>query len=178
MDRDAQTIERVRRGDVDAFDELVGRYQREIYFLVLRMVKNEQDAEEVAQQAFINAFNSLKKFRGGSTFKTWLYRIAINLANTHLKRNKRRGQLVEEMTAEPEETARSPLDRLLDTEAAHEAVRALDTLGEKQKMTVILRIFQELPYEEIGHIVGCSAQTAKVHFHYGIENLRKRLKDQ
>ena len=67
------------------------------------------------------------------------------------------------------------LDRLLSRESAARAVQALDTLGEKQKLTVLLRIFHDLPYPEIGRIIGCTAQTAKVHFHYGIENLRKKL---
>lgn len=175
MDDDARVIERILQGDTGSFDRLAGKYQKEIYYLALRMMRNEEDAEEVAQQALVNAFNNLHQFRGGASFRTWLYRIAINLANTSKRRSARRGPTTD-LPDNMESESPQPLDSLIAGESTREAVKALDTLGEKQRLAVILRIFQELPYDEIGRIIGCTEQTAKVHFHYGIENLRKKMK--
>lgn len=176
MDEDALLIEQFRRGKRAAFDKLVDKYRREIYFLLLRMVKNQEDAEELAQQAFINALGGIERFKGEAAFKTWLYRIAMNLANSRLRGAREMVELRDDMAHANSAEDSSPLDSLIRDESAREAVKALDTLGEKQRMVVTLRIFQELPYEEIAAIVGCSVDTAKVHLHYGLENLRKKLK--
>ena len=178
MNEDGRTIEQARAGDTGAFDGLVRKYQREIFFLALKMLKNEEDAEEVAQQAFINAWNNLQGFRGGAAFRTWLYRITMNLATSHLRKKARRGGDTAELDHDrtEQENSPGPLDRLIRDEAARHALAACDTLGHKQRSVVLLRIVHELSYREISEIVGCSEQTAKVHFHYGVENLRKRLK--
>ena len=177
MDEDALDIERFRGGDKAAFDRLVTRYRREIYHLALRMLKNAEDAEEIAQQAFINAFNALDRFKGDAAFRTWLYRIAMNLANSKLRGAPKDTLPVEDhrLGSLPDDAA-SPHEQALYKETMRETAAALRELGEKQREVVALRIFQELPYEEIGRITGCSAATAKVHFHYGIENLRKKMR--
>lgn len=175
MEEDALLIERFKRGGKAAFDTLVGKYRREIYFLALRMLNNAEDAEEVAQQAFVSAFNGIGGFREDSAFRTWLYRIAINHANSLLRKRPNEAELMEDSAAPEGAGDRSPLDKLIGGEAARDALAALGELGEKQRLVVTLRIFQELPYSEIGRLTGCSEGTAKVHFHYGMENLRKRM---
>jgi RNA polymerase sigma-70 factor (ECF subfamily) len=175
MDDDARLLERFRRGSTRAFDELVARYQREIYYLALRIVRNEEDAEEVAQQAFVNAYGNIAGFREGAAFRTWLYRIAINAANSLLRRRKPTAAIDDAGPELADTSAVSPLDRLITGETAREAAAMLHTLGEKQKNAVILRIFHDMSYEEIARIIDCTPATAKVHFHYGIENLRKRM---
>jgi RNA polymerase sigma-70 factor (ECF subfamily) len=175
MDEDGRTIERAKAGDAHAFDSIVQKYQRQIYFLALKMLKNQEDAEEVAQQAFVNAWNKLDTFRGGSAFRTWLYRIALNLATSLLRKKARTGGDAAELAAEQPGESPGPLDRLIRDESKREALAACSTLGDKQRQVVLLRIVHELPYSEIGEIVGCSEQTAKVHFHYGVDNLRKRM---
>lgn len=175
MEEDALLIEQFRRGSKTAFDSLVGKYRREIYFLALRMLNNAEDAEEAAQQAFVSAFNGIGGFREDSAFRTWLYRIAINQANSLLRKRPNEAELVEGSAAPEGAEARTPLDGIVAKESARDALAALGELGEKQRMVVTLRIFQELPYAEIGRLAGCSEATAKVHFHYGIENLRKRM---
>lgn len=174
MDDDARLLERFRRGSTRAFDELVARYQREIYYLALRIVRNEEDAEEVAQQAFVNAYGNIAGFREGAAFRTWLYRIAINAANSLLRRRKPVDAL-DGHAEHADAAAVSPLDRLVTSETAREAAALLHTLGVKQKAAVILRIFHDMSYEDIGSAIDCTPATAKVHFHYGIENLRKRM---
>jgi RNA polymerase sigma-70 factor, ECF subfamily len=176
MFEDEKLVELIKAGDKEAFNELVRKYQREIYFLALRMLKNTEDAEEITQQAFVKVFEHLKSFRGDSGFKTWLYKIAINLCRSHQRRRHEVLELHEAAGSLVSETL-NPSDRFIQSETAAAAAAAADSLPDKQRMTVVLRVFQELSYEEIGRVTGCSEQTAKVNFHYGIENLRKKLKE-
>ena len=170
---DEKLLEHIRAGNREAFDELVRKYQREIYFLTLRMVKNIEDAEDLTQQTFIKTFERLESFRGESGFKTWLYQVAINLCRSHFRRRRETLELTEAALGGSDER---PPEIFLKSEAASAAVEAAAGLPEKQRVTVILRMFHEMSYEEIGKIAGCSEQTAKVNFHYGIENLRKKMK--
>lgn len=175
-DEERALVEAGKGGDQDALDSLVGKYRREIYYLCLKMVGHEEDAEDLAQQTFCNAIRSIGSFRGRSLFRTWLYQIAMNLCRTHLSKRKPVAELHEEILADA--SAASPLSEVIQDEAAREAVDNLKYLAEKQRAAVVLRIFHDLDYAEIGRIIGCSAKTAKVNFHYGIENLRKRMVPQ
>jgi len=176
MSEDTLLLEKIEAGDRNAFDRLVQKYQREIYYLAFRMVKNREDAEELAQQAFVKAFEKLSGFQGRSSFKTWLYQVAINLCRSFLRGKKPTAELKEEITGSgPGDPG--PLGRLLRSETAGLAAAAMAELPEKQKIAVTLRIIHEMSYSEIGDAADCSEQTAKVNFHYGIENLRKKLKE-
>lgn len=167
-------VDAARAGDRAAMEALLEKYRREVFFLCLKMVGQEEDAEELAQQTFLNAFRAVGRFRGGAAFRTWLYQIAINLCRSHRTRRRPVAELREDAPADDAAHA-SPLEKTLRDERAREAAAGLKLLPDKQKAAVILRIFNELEYEEIGEIIGCSAGTAKVNFHYGIENLRKRM---
>lgn len=171
---DAILLERIEAGERGAFDALIAKYQREIYFLALRMLNNPEDAEEMAQKTFVTAFQKLSSFEGRSSFRTWLYQVCINMCRTFLRRRKTVVELSEYMApeGEPEET---PLSGVVKSEMAKIAVDAVNELPEKQKMAVSLRIFNEMGFREIGEVVGCTENAAKVNFHYGMDNLRKRL---
>lgn len=171
-DEDRARVEAGKDGDRDALETLVEKYQREIYYLCLKMAGNEEDAEELAQQTFFNALRSIQSFRGRSLFRTWLYQIAMNLCRSH--HSKKRPTAEFPYDTLPDDAA-SPLSGVIRDESAREAVENLNYLAEKQRAAVVLRIFHDLDYSEIGRIIGCSAKTAKVNFHYGIENLRKRM---
>ncbi len=175
MPEDSILLEKVEAGDRGAFDALVHKYQREIYFLALRFVKNPEDAEEITQQAFAKAFEKLSGFRGDASFKTWLYQVAMNQSRSFLRKRRPVLELNEEVAQKPA-PEESPLGRFIKSEAALEAVELIEELPEKQRNVVTLRILHELSYREIGKIVDCTEQTAKVNFHYGIENLRKKMK--
>jgi RNA polymerase sigma-70 factor, ECF subfamily len=171
---DIELLERIGDGDRGVFDALVNKYQREIYFLALRMSKNIEDAEELTQQIFVKAFEKLSGFRRDASFKTWLYQLALNHCKSHIRNRHDTLELNEELEI-PSDGDPSPLTRLIRDETAAAAAAAIDSLPEKQRLTVTLRVFQELSYSEIGKLTGCSEQTAKVNFHYGIENLRKKM---
>ncbi len=168
-------LQRVKAGDRTAFDSLVDRYHREIYFLALRFMKNAEDAEDVTQQAFVRAFEKIDSFRGDAAFNTWLYRVTVNLCNTRLRSRKETAEL-NENTRDERSQDDSPSAGIIKQEAASAASAAVESLPEKQRLAVSLRVFNELSYREIGEIIGCSEQTAKVNFHYGMENLRKKMK--
>lgn len=171
-DEDRALVEAAKDGDRNSMDALVTKYQREIYYLCLKMSGNEEDAEELAQQTFFNALRAIGSFRGRSLFRTWLYQIAMNLCRSHITKRRPTVEFSHETVPDP---APTPLSEVVRGEEAREAVANLKYIAEKQRAAVVLRIFHDLDYEEIGRIIGCSAKTAKVNFHYGIENLRKRM---
>src|SRR5882724_3301994 len=87
---ESELVRRARRGDLQAYDDLVKRYQERIYATIYHMTSNHEDANDLAQESFIKAFSALKSFKGGSTFYTWLYRIAVNKTINFLKQRNRR----------------------------------------------------------------------------------------
>lgn len=174
---DATLLERMAAGEQGAFDALVRKYQREIYFLALRMTRNAEDAEEMAQKTFVAAYRKAASFEGRSSFRTWLYQVCINLCSTFLRRRKTVVELSEFAGAGDDSGEQEPLASIIKGETARRAAAAVEQLPEKQRMSVTLRIFHDMPFRDIGEAVGCSENTAKVNFHHGMETLRKRFKD-
>ena len=170
-DLDLGLVERFRAGDRRAFDELVRKYQRPIYYMVLRYVKDGDEAKDVAQRAFVRAFEGLAGFRADAAFRTWLYRIAVNLALNHL-RDHRRHVEVDETSATVEAVGAG---RLADAQARGRLRAALDALPPKQRLVLELRVYEELPFREVAEIAGCSENAAKVNFHHAVKRLRERL---
>lgn len=172
-DPDEALLERVRAGEPRAFDELVRHYQRPVFYLALRYVKNEADAADIAQRTFVRVMRGVARFRGASTLRTWIYRIAINLALNHLRDSKRR------RTIDPDDAALTTepigLADLVRDERAGRMRAAIEQLPPKQKMVLELRIYDELPFREVGELVGCSENAAKVNFHHAVKRLRSLI---
>ena len=176
-ERDAALIARYRTGDRSAFDELVRRYQRPLYYLALRYVRVEADAKDVAQRALVKAYSALAGFRADSSFRTWLYRIAINLCLNHLRDRKReevRPQVGEALTAPPSGGDRA----LIERERGALLRDAIAELPPKQRMVLELRIYDELPFREVAELAGCSENSAKVNFHHAVKRLRALIGDR
>jgi RNA polymerase sigma-70 factor, ECF subfamily len=136
---DQQLVERVQRGDKAAFDLLVAKYQRKIFRLLSRLVRDPAEIEDVAQEAFIKAYRALPNFRGDSAFYTWLYRIAINTAKNYLVSQGRRAPTTTEANVEEAETfddadqlrdLNTPDSMLLTKQVAEAVNRAIDQLPE------------------------------------------------
>jgi RNA polymerase sigma-70 factor (ECF subfamily) len=173
VDEDGEAVERYRRGDARAFDGLVRKYQRPIYYLALRYVKNADDAKDVAQRAFVRAFQSLAGFRGASSFKTWLYRIAVNLSLNHLRDHAReRPTEIAEDALVAEAVAGARLDQRDDR---RRLLAALDVLPPKQRLVVELRVFEDLSFKEVADVAECSENAAKVNFHHAVKRLREEM---
>ncbi|MBA2412911.1 MAG: RNA polymerase sigma factor RpoE [Pseudomonadota bacterium] len=167
---DQQLVERVQRGDKAAFDLLVVKYQRKIFRLLSRLIRDNAEIEDVAQEAFIKAYRALPNFRGDSAFYTWLYRIAINTAKNYLVSQGRRAPTSTPSDIEEAETfddgdhlrdLNTP-DSMLVTKQVAEAVnRAIDLLPEDLRTAIVLRELEGLSYEEIAESMQCPIGTVR-----------------
>ena len=182
---DQQLVERVQRGDKAAFDLLVSKYQRKIFRLLSRLIRDPAEVEDVAQEAFIKAYRALPNFRGDSAFYTWLYRIAINTAKNHLVSQGRRAPTTTEADIEEAETfddgdhlrdLNTP-DSMLLTKQVGEAVnRAIDQLPEDLRTAIVLREIEGLSYEEIAESMNCPIGTVRSRIFRAREAIAQELK--
>ena len=174
MDEDLDLINRTEAGEREAFDDLVRKYQKQLYAMLYRMVGNHEDASDLLQKAFVKVFTGLRTFERRATFKTWLYQIAINLAK-NVYRDRAR---IEQVPIDDVIIRRNP--RVLETMIANENRRmlrqSLASLPEKQRMTLMLRVQDEKKFEEIAGIMKCSVGTAKANFHHAVRKLKVVMK--
>lgn len=174
LEEDRQDIESVLAGRSEAFGNLIKRYQRPIYYLALRMLRQAEDADDVTQKTFLKAYRALGGFEFRSSFKTWLSAIAINLCRTELMKPRRH------MVELPEHLANTDFDDLRDKDdnafQRHHLQEALENLPQRQKEVVMLRIYQELPFKEIAEALESNETAVKVNFHYAMQSLKKAVK--
>jgi len=184
-DIDQQLVERVQRGDKAAFNLLVVKYQRKIFRLLSRLIRDQAEIEDVAQEAFIKAYRALPNFRGDSAFYTWLYRIAINTAKNYLVSQGRRAPTSTPSDIEDAETfddgdhlrdLNTP-DSMLVTKQVGEAVnRAIDRLPEDLRTAIVLRELEGLSYEEIAESMQCPIGTVRSRIFRAREAIALELK--
>ena len=170
MDEDLELINRTVAGERAAFNELALKYQKPLYSLLFRMVSNQEDASDLLQKTLVKAFIGIRSFEHRSSFKTWLYQIAINLAkNVYRDRAKTRYVSIDDVVV-----SRDPrtLDALIKKENRLQLRKALNGLPEKQRLTVMLRVQEDKKFEEIAEIMGCSLGTAKANYHHGVQKLK------
>ncbi|WP_419924655.1 RNA polymerase sigma factor [Candidatus Poriferisocius sp.] len=170
-------MEAARRGDRDAFNELVRTTYRDTYSLAYRLTGNRDDAADVVQDAYVRAYRAIRRFRGDSSFSTWMYRITSNCASTHLSRRTR--QRTEELSNDaPIVDLRPEQDPSLRAEAAvlrHNIDRAVRSLPERLRQVVILRDRHDLSHSEIAAELGITTSAAKVRLHRARQRLRTVL---
>lgn len=178
---EADLVKRARRGDITAYDELVKRYQERIYATVYHMTSNHEDANDIAQESFIKAYQALKSFKGGSSFYTWLYRIAVNKTINFLKqrKNKHHFSLNDiDFNAEndPDLVAlvsdKTPLRNVGLTELQKKLNEALHKLSEPHRMVVVLHDVQGLSHDEIADIMDCNIGTVRSRLFYARQQLQ------
>jgi RNA polymerase sigma-70 factor (ECF subfamily) len=174
QDADAELVGRYLSGDMSAFDELMIRYERQIYRICYRFVENREDAMDLAQEVFIKAFEHLASFRRESTMKTWLYRIAMNHCINHKKKHSQEFVEVTEYTARVHSSVQSQME---DREQREHFRRMVKQLPPKQKAILEMRINEQLSYEEIAKISGRSVSTIKASVFFALEKLRKLVRD-
>ena len=163
-------------GRKGAFDILVERHRRHVYQLCYRFAGNHEDASDLAQEVFIRAYRALGGFKGQSAVGTWLYRITVNLCLNRLSAKTPSLERIEsrEHVDHRSETADG---RLLRAERAAEVRAAIARLPKKQRATLVLRVYHELPHDQIAEILGSSVGAVKANFFHALANLRKLLKD-
>ena len=171
--RDAQLVAATLSGDRAAFGTLVSSYQRRLYGLCYRYVRNEAAAADLTQRAFLKAFESIHKLQRGEAFAAWLFRIAVNLAKNEIRFHAtKQFQDIEDTPLATHPDREGEMDRA----AQQRMMRgALEQLPPKQRQCVLLRIDGDLPFREIGQTVGCSEASARVNFHHGLKALKKAL---
>ena len=169
---DRRDVEACRAGEREAFDRLVERYQRDVYRLCYRYVNNHHDANDMAQEAFLKAYRALGSFRGDSAFSTWMYRIAVT---TCLNFKALRRPLQEELTDAFPSPGRGAAAGVLEAEKEEQVRTAVSRLPEKQKATLILKVYHDMTHEEVAQVLGSSVGTVKANFFHALGNLRKML---
>ena len=170
---DYQLLDRYGAGDEAAFEELVTRHQKTVYDLAYRMLENHADAADMAQKTFVQAFLHHRSFKRESSFRTWLYQICLNQCRNALRT---RARLVHEdveglALPAPQDTftlvARSELRERLG--------QAIRTLPARQREALVLRVYHDHAFAEIGVIMSCSEGTAKANYHHAVDKLRRVL---
>jgi RNA polymerase sigma-70 factor (ECF subfamily) len=186
VSEEMQLVNRARGGDLRAYDDLVRRYQERIYATVYHMTSNHEDANDLAQESFVKAFQALKSFKGGSSFYTWLYRIAVNKTINFLKQRKNRQHMSLndlDFNAEhnPDLVAlisdKTPRREAGLSELQEKLNAALLKLSEHHRMAVVLHDVQGLSHEEIAKIMHCNIGTVRSRLFYARQQLQALLAD-
>jgi RNA polymerase sigma-70 factor (ECF subfamily) len=172
---DAELLAAFRAGDHEAFATLVRRYQRPVLAIARRFCRDEDDAEDLAQRAFINASNRAGGWRGGS-FKSWLFRIVVNLAKNHLRDMARFDRSDEAQERESEPTAPDVEERIATAQQQRVLRDAVAKLPRRQREVLLLRVDGDLPFGEIAVTLGITEVNAKVNFHHAVQNLKKLIR--
>jgi RNA polymerase sigma-70 factor (ECF subfamily) len=169
---EAQLVARAQDGDLPAFEELVQKYQREVYGLACRIVNDPEEAKDMTQQAFLQAFVHIKSFRQDAQFRTWLFRIAINQCYNYLKSRKKFGDPVD-MDDVILVGNESPEADLVSGEDRQRLYAALEKLPAKQRAVITLKVEQGLSYQEISQVLGGTAGAARVNYCQALKTLKK-----
>lgn len=183
---DAVLVQEAKQGSRVAYEELVTRYHGKIYGLVYNMTSNREDAQDLVQDIFIKAYQSIARFKGKSSFYTWLYRIAVNRTINFVKKRKRKMAMslndtdagLERDPAYVELSSKGGPDRDFSiTELQEKLNEALQTLSEKHRTVVVLHDIQGIPHEEIAKMMKTSTGTVRSRLFYARQKLQVELKD-
>ncbi|MCQ2011307.1 RNA polymerase sigma factor SigW [Sporolactobacillus sp. STSJ-5] len=176
-------IKKIRKGDQQAFAELVERYKNSVFAICLRMVGNAQEAEDLSQEAFIRAYNHIDQYDHERKFSTWLFRIATNLSIDFLRRRKNVVSLDAvvpsteglSLNAMLPDEGEQPEDRIVRKETEEMVQGEIKKLPEKYRSAVVLKYIEDLSLKEISEIMEIPVGTVKTRIHRGREMLRKNM---
>ena len=176
MDNELALIELVKKGDKKAYNTLVLKYQDRLVYSVYKFLKDFELAQDIAQEAFIKAYKNIEKFRGDSQFYTWIYRIAINTAKNVVSTKARKSEIydndtTDQLLSESAMTSENPENILQAEQLRSEINKALQNLPEDIRVTLSLREFDGLSYEEIAKVLECPIGTVRSRIHKGREML-------
>jgi RNA polymerase sigma-70 factor, ECF subfamily len=182
---DQALVRSAQKGDTSAFEELVARHRDKIYARAFSMMRNEEDAIDLSQEAWVKGWQKLKQFQGDSSFATWLTRITINLCLDHIRKQKRRpAESIEAMDEESGGVERqmpvvtiNPTERLELGELRQRIDRALDELSEAHRTVLVLHEFENMEYKNIAKTMNCSIGTVMSRLFYARRKMATLLAD-
>ncbi len=178
---DWELVQQCQAGDMSAFQELVARYQQKVLMVILGLLRNREDALEVSQETFLRAYRKINSFKGGSSFYTWLYRIAVNMAIDAQRRIKRNPldlrESMDGILEERDEVAKDPFVDVHDKQLRAKLTQAINELSPEHRSVIVLRTLEGLSYKDIGEILGCSDGTVMSRLHYARKKLQEKLRD-
>ncbi|MBI5640196.1 MAG: RNA polymerase sigma factor [Nitrospirae bacterium] len=174
MEEDIELIERYIAGDNTAVEELVVKYQRQIYAFVYRMTNDMEEAKDLTQKTFINAVKGIREFRRQSSFRTWLYKIAANTGLKHIRQRKEEVELEESVVSNEE----GVLSLLIDKEKRTHIKKGMERLPERQRLAVVLRVYEGLSCSGTAEVMGCTEGAVKAHYYNGVKKLRNILREK
>ena len=180
---DQQLVKRSQRGDTEAYEELVARHRDKVYARAFSMMRNEDDAFDLSQEAWIKGWQRLKQFQGDSSFATWMTRITINLCLDLMRKQKRqRAESIEQMSEETGGVERqmpvittNPTEGLERSELRKRINQAMTQLSEAHRTVLILHEFEELEYKTVAKVMKCSLGTVMSRLFYARRRMASLL---
>ncbi len=173
-------ISKAKRGDKNAFGELVRHFSKPVYYLAYRFVRDHDTADELAQESFVKAYQALDSFIEGKSFKSWIFAIVSNLSINYLKRKKREMSLEDSIPddiLEDKKTASNPHEQMTAGDLGKQITKAVDNLPEEFKTVFILRTYEDMSYEEIAASLKIEVGTVMSRLFRARARLKKELKD-
>ncbi|HWP60640.1 MAG TPA: sigma-70 family RNA polymerase sigma factor [Candidatus Acidoferrales bacterium] len=179
---DAELVQRCRHGEVSAFQELVARHYQKVFLVVVGVVNDREDALDIVQEAFFRAYRKIGSFKGDSSFYTWVYRIAVNIAIDFKRQLKRSPteraegrQALEESAGDPDKLGSDPARDLQRKQIEQRLLAAINELTPDHRAVIVLRAIEGLSYKDISRILGCSEGTVMSRLHYARKRLLEKL---
>lgn len=177
---DSEYIQAVSQGNSNAFKPLVERYQQLVFRTAMGFLHHQEDAEDLTQEVFIKAYQSIDSYSGDAAFSTWLYRITVNHSLNYLRSKKKQeffsfaGDLFLQLINKPSEES-NPDEQIEESERERQIRAAIDSLSEKQRTAFVLSRYEELPQKEIAGIMNTSEGSVEQHLQRANKNLQKKL---
>ncbi|MCC6866205.1 MAG: RNA polymerase sigma factor [Ignavibacteria bacterium] len=176
---DNELIQRFKSGDITGFNEIVRKYQEQVYWVIRKMVQDHDVADDITQEVFIKVHTAIKDFREEANLFTWLYRIAVNYSLNHLKKVKVKNtvsvELISEQITVSEKTADEEIDEDTNRKLLYEAI---ETLPAQQRAVFNMRYYDQLPYDEIAEILGKSTGGIKANYFHAVKKIGEYVKDK
>lgn len=172
MKADLELVDEVKRGETPAFGELVRRHQTALLRVCTRMTRDLELAEDVVQESFVKAFRKIHLFEGRSSFKSWLYQIALNTARNKLRANRLEVVNLDNVSISTTDTAER---QMIQVDIRELLRKEVDKLPDRQKVALELRIYEDLSFQEIAQIMDCPYDTAKANYRHGLLKIKASL---
>jgi RNA polymerase sigma-70 factor (ECF subfamily) len=179
INNDSELIRQFKNGDVKGYNEIVRKYQQQVYWVIRKMVCDHDEADDITQEVFIKVYSALRDFREEANLFTWLYRIATNHAINHIRKVKVRNTVSVEVVVEPIVSKEKRSDEVIDEEHRTKILEeAIEQLPPQQRAVFNMRYYDELPYDEIAEILGKSVGGIKANYFHAVKKIGEYVKEK